>query len=73
MNKTKESQSKHMMDVSHCVKGILDVKTLDDSRTIDEQIYVLLMKIFKNNEFERKYQDKATLRRLLISKSPEAF
>ena len=59
MNKTKESQSKHMMDVSHCVKGILDAKTLDDSKTIDEEIYVLLMKIFKNNEFESKYKDKA--------------
>ena len=62
MNKTKESQLKYMMDVSHCVKGILD-----------EEIYELLMKIFKKNEFESKYQDKATLRRLLISKSPEAF
>ena len=38
MNKTKESQSKYMMDVSHCVKGILD-----------EEIYELLMKIFENN------------------------
>jgi hypothetical protein len=34
-----------MKDVSHCVKGILDAKAQDDSRTIDEEIYELLKKI----------------------------
>ena len=31
-----------MKDVSHCVKGILDAKSVDDTRTIDEEIYELL-------------------------------
>ena len=43
------------------MKGILDAKTLDDSRTIDEEIYELLKKISKNKEFESKYRDKATV------------
>ena len=48
-----------MKDVSHCVKGILDAKAQDDSRTIDEEIYELLKKIQKHKEFESKYRDKA--------------
>ena len=58
---TKEQQSKFMKDVSKCVIGMLDAKTIDDSRTIDEEIYELLKKISKNKEFESKYRDKATV------------
>ena len=58
---TKEAQSKFLKDVSMCVKGILDAKTIDDSRTIDEEIYELLKKIQKNKEFESKYRDKAAV------------
>lgn len=50
-----------MKDVSHCVKGMLDAKTVDDSRTIDEEIYELLKKVSKNKDFESKYRDKATV------------
>lgn len=50
-----------MKDVSHCVKGMLDAKTLDDSRQIDEDIYELLKKVSKNKDFESKYRDKATV------------
>lgn len=50
-----------MKDVSHCVKGMLDAKTLDDSRTLDEEIYEVLKKISKNKDFESKYRDKATV------------
>ena len=50
-----------MKEISTCVKGILDAKTADDTRTIDEEIYELLKKISKNNAFESKYRDKATV------------
>jgi len=58
---TKEHQSKFMKDVSHCVKGMLDAKTVDDRLTIDEEIYELLKKISKNRDFEDKYRNKATV------------
>lgn len=50
-----------MKDVSHCVKGLLDAKTLDDTRVIDEEIYELLKKLSKSKDFEVKYRDKAAV------------
>ena len=43
------------------MKGILDAKTIDDSRQIDEEIYELLKKISKSKDWDSKYRDKATV------------
>lgn len=48
-----------MKEVSHCVKGILDAKLLDDMRQIDEELFELLKKLSKSKELDEKYKSKA--------------
>ncbi len=50
-----------MKDVSRCVKGLLDAKLADESRTIDEEIYDLLKRCSKLKDFDEKYKTKASV------------
>ena len=59
--KSKETQSKYMKDVSRCVKDLLEAKAVNDSITVDEEMFELLKKISKTKQFENKYRDKATV------------
>ena len=59
--KTKESQSKFLKDIAHCVKELLDAKTNNPTLTIDEDIFDLLKRVSKMKSFEHKYRDKAAL------------
>ena len=59
--KTKESQSKFLKDIAHCVKELCDAKAQNPTIQIDEDIYDLLKRVTKMKAFEHKYRDKAAL------------
>ena len=46
-----------MKEVSYCIKGMLDGKTIDDSLLLDEEIYEFLKKIYKHKDYESKYRN----------------
>lgn len=48
-----------MKEVNKCVKDLLEAKAIDESLSIDEELYDLLKKISKSKTFENKYRDKA--------------
>ena len=50
-----------MKEVNKCVKDLLEAKAINDSLSIDEELYELLKKISKTKNFENKYRDKATV------------
>jgi hypothetical protein len=50
-----------MKEVSHCVKGILDAKLADNTRTIDDELYELLKKLKKASSLDDKYKEKADI------------